>query len=107
MAEMTSRIIDRDGGAGKGLEVGDDRDRFGAGALGLVPDLLDQRRAIDQREPAAFVREAQRHGPPNALGRAGDDGDLAGEALRKDHLLLRSPGSDVVDVHDVVDVVIL
>jgi len=43
MAEMTSRIIDRDGGAGKGLEVGDDRDRFGAGALGLVPDRLDQR----------------------------------------------------------------
>ena len=50
-----------------------------------MPDLLDQQRAIDQREPAAFLREAERHRPADALRRAGDNGGLAGKASRKDH----------------------
>jgi hypothetical protein len=32
-----------------------------------MTDLLDQRRAIDQRWPAAFMSDAERHGPADAL----------------------------------------
>jgi len=55
------------------------------GGPGFAPDLLDQRRAIDQREPAALARKAEGHDPADALRRAGDDGDLAGKTSRKDH----------------------
>jgi hypothetical protein len=43
MAKALLRTIDRGGGAGKSLEVGDNSDRFGAGGFDLVPDFLDQR----------------------------------------------------------------
>jgi hypothetical protein len=83
-AEVLSRTVYRGGGTGKGLKVGDNSDRFGAGGFGLVPDLLDQRRTIDQRESAAFARNAECRGPADPLCRARYDGDLAGKAPWKD-----------------------
>ena len=56
---------------------------------------LDQRRTIDQCEPAAFVRDAECDGPADALRRAGDDGDLAGEASLESSYRLSSMPSPV------------
>jgi hypothetical protein len=56
------------------------------------------------------MRDAERHGLADALRRAGDDDDLAGEApgvFRHRRPRATGPGSDVVDVDDVVDVVVL
>jgi hypothetical protein len=88
VAKAVPRTLNCSSGAGKGLEVGDDDDRFGAGGLGLMPDLLDQRRPIDQRKSAAFMRDAKRDGAANALRRARNDGDLAGESFCEDHCRL-------------------
>jgi hypothetical protein len=92
MAELRSRTVHCGGGASKGLEIGGDCDCFGAGSFGLLPDLLDQRRTIDQREPAAFARDPERHGSADALRCTGDDGDLAGKAPSKDHRCLMPLG---------------
>jgi hypothetical protein len=102
--------VHRGGGAGIGLEIGDDRNGFGSDSLGLVPHLLDHLGTIDERKPAAFAGHPERDGLADALRRAGDNGDLAGEASRvaRHHRPpCTEPGSDVVDVHHVVDVVIL
>ncbi len=40
---------------------------------------------------APFARNAQRHGPADALRSTSDDGDLAGKATRKNHRRLTSP----------------
>ena len=46
----------------------------------LVVHLVDQVGAVDERHRAAFLGQVDRHGAADALRRAGDDGDLGGEA---------------------------
>ena len=69
-----------------------------------MPDLLDQRRPIDQRKSAAFMRDAKRDGAANALRRARNDGDLAAESFCEDQHLTGAELLQVVRCRHAADV---
>ena len=75
-AVHVKRRVDRRLGAWPGLEVGGDRQ-------GLA-QLADEIGAVDGDHLAALGGEALGDGAADALGRAGDDGDLAREAAAED-----------------------
>jgi hypothetical protein len=76
------------------FEISDDRQRFGAVPLRLLPHLFDQVRAVHEGDFAALPREAEGNTASDPLRRARDKSDLTGEASRVGRHRLRPPICD-------------
>jgi len=61
---------------GKLLEIGGERQHLDARRPQLIGQFVDQFGTVDQNQPSTLFAHALGHTPADALGRAGDDGDL-------------------------------